>query len=414
MRVLLLSQFYPPVIGGEERHVRNLAAALAARGHSVSVATQATQQCVGTEMDGAVSVHRLHGTLQRMGALFSDPERPFAPPIPDPGLMLGLRTVIAQERPDVIHAHNWLLHSFLPLKPFSRAPLIVTLHDYSLVCASKNLMRMGLPCGGPALAKCMRCANQHYRGIKGNVVVAANWIDAALECRLVDKFLAVSRAVARLNRLDKTRVPFEIIPNFVPDDVHELSSSVRHSELSQLPDQYILFVGDLHPLKGVTLLIDAYARLQSAPTLVLIGRRFPETPVKLPPNVHIFEPWPHAAIMHAWSRSLFGVAPSVLHEACATVVLEAMTQGKPMVVTDVGGMPELVTEGETGLVVKPDASSLSAALARLLANPGLRQRMGVAARNKVTEFKAGAVVSRIECVYHDLVAQRAARVQVTR
>jgi glycosyltransferase involved in cell wall biosynthesis len=412
MRVLLLSQFYPPVIGGEERHVRNLAAALAARGHSVSVATQAVPDRVGTEMDGEVRVHRLRGTLQRVGALFTDSERPFAPPIPDPGLMLSLRTVIAQERPNVIHAHNWLLHSFLPLKPFSRAPLVVTLHDYSLVCARKNLMHVGRPCCGPALPKCMRCASQHYHGTKGSVVAVANWVDAVLERRLVDKFLAVSRAVARLNRLDETRVPFEIIPNFVPDDVDELSTNVSHSELSHLPDRYILFVGDLHPQKGVTLLIDAYARLKSAPNLVLIGRRFPETPVKLPPNVRIFESWPHAAIMHAWRRCLFGVAPSVWHEPCATVVLEAMGQGKPMVVTDMGGMPELVSDGVTGLVVKPEASTLSAALTRLLANPELRQRMAVATQNKIAEFKAGAVVSRIENVYHDLVAQRAPRSQV--
>src|SRR6202035_331617 len=92
VRILLLSQFYPPVIGGEERHVRNLAAALAARGHSLSVATPAAPQHVGTEMDGEVRVHRLRGTLQRVGALFTDPERPFAPPMPDPGLMLSLRT----------------------------------------------------------------------------------------------------------------------------------------------------------------------------------------------------------------------------------------------------------------------------------------------------------------------------------
>jgi glycosyltransferase involved in cell wall biosynthesis len=406
MRVLLLSQFYPPVIGGEERHVRNLAAALAARGHNVSVATQGVQQRVGIEMDGAVRVHRLRGTLQRVSALFSDPERPFAPPMPDPGLTLGLRSVLTQEKPEIIHAHNWILHSFLPLKPFARAPLVVTLHDYSLICARKNLMRLGLPCCGPALVKCMRCANQHYRGIKGDVVVAANWIDTALERRVVNKFLAVSGAVARLNRLHEIPVPFEIVPNFVPDDVDELATSVSHSELSQLPEDYILFVGDLHPQKGINLLIDAYSRLPSAPQLVLIGRRFPETPAKLPPNVRIFERWPHAAIMHAWSRCLFGVAPSVWHEPCATVVLEAMAQSKPMVVTDMGGMPELVSDGETGLVVKPETSLLSAALARLLANPELRQRMAVAAKNRIAEFKAGAVVSRIDKIYYDLVVQK--------
>jgi len=97
MRILLLTQFYPPIIGGEERHVRNLAAALAARGHEVSVATQASRDDAGSTVDGAVRVHRLRGTLRRLSVLFSDPERPFAPPIPDPEMTLALRAVIARE-----------------------------------------------------------------------------------------------------------------------------------------------------------------------------------------------------------------------------------------------------------------------------------------------------------------------------
>ena len=84
MRILLLAQFYPPVIGGEERHVRNLATALAAKGHEVAVATQASHDDAGSTLDGAVRVHRLRGTFGRLSVLFSDPERPFAPPIPDP------------------------------------------------------------------------------------------------------------------------------------------------------------------------------------------------------------------------------------------------------------------------------------------------------------------------------------------
>ncbi len=407
MRVLLLSQFYPPVIGGEERHVRNLGMALAARGHRVSVATQAGQEDVGFTMDGELRVHRLRGTLQRIGVLFSDTERPHAPPMPDPELVLGLKRVIAQERPDVVHAHNWLLHSFLPLKSLSNAPLIVTLHDYSFACARKDFMHRGLNrCSGPAPRKCLGCASEHYGGIKGRVTTLANWASAARERRVVDKFLAVSGAVARLNGLQDTGVAFEVIPNFVPDEISHLSTEVDANLLSTLPEQFILFVGDLHPLKGGNLLIEAYGKLPSAPPLVLIGRRFPGTAVTLPPRVRILDPWPHAAIMHAWSRCLFGAAPSLLNEACATVVLEAMAQGKPMVVTDVGGMPEIVADAETGLVVKPDAASLAAGLARMLHEPDSRRRMGEAARVRVGAFKASAVVSRVEGVYHTLLARR--------
>ena len=408
LRVLLLSQFYPPVIGGEERHVRNLGAALAARGHVVSVATQASHDDAGCTLDGAVRVHRLNGAIRRLSALFSDPERPFAPPLPDPGLTLALRRVIAQECPDVIHAHNWILHSYLPLKPFTRAPFIVTLHDYALICARKTLMYMNeAPCSGPAFRKCLRCAGQHYGGIKGGVTTVSNWMDSAYERRVVDKFLTVSGAVARLNRLPEAGVDFEVIPNFVPDDLGELSPDVDPALLAQLPEHFILMVGDLLPRKGVLVLLDAYAKLSNPPPLVLIGRRCPETPASLPPGVRILQSWPHGAIMHAWRRCLFGILPSVWHEPCATVVLEAMSQGKAMIVSDRGGMQEMVADGETGFVVSPEPPPLTAAMALLIADEGLRARMGAAGRRRVVQFQATAVVGRIEGVYRALTAPRA-------
>ena len=409
MRILLLAQFYPPVIGGEERHVRNLAAALAARGHEVSVATQASRDDAGSSLDGAVRVHRLRGTLRRLSALFSDPERAFAPPIPDPEMTLALRQVIARERPNIIHAHNWILHSFLPLRPFTRAPFVVTMHDYALICARKTLMYMNeVPCDGPTLTKCLRCAGQHYGGLKGGITAVGNWIDGTYERRAVDKFLTVSGAVARFNRLPEAGVDVEVIPNFVPDDLGDLSSEVDTALLARLPDQYILFVGDLASLKGVPVLLDAYARLVEPPPLVLIGRRCPDTPRDLPAGVHILETWPHDAIMHAWNRCLFGVAPSVWHEPCATVVLEGMSQGKAMIVSDRGGMPDMVLDGETGFVVRPTPETIRAAMARLIADPDLRQRMGAAGRARVAQFQARAVVDRIENVYRTLIAPRAA------
>src|SRR4051812_7974006 len=118
MRILLLAQFYPPVVGGEERHVRNLAAALAQRGHEVTVATLWYPGAVGEEQDGAVRVVRLRGTLQRAGVLFSESERRHAPPFPDPELVAGLAALARVARPDIVHAHNWMVHAYLPLKPF--------------------------------------------------------------------------------------------------------------------------------------------------------------------------------------------------------------------------------------------------------------------------------------------------------
>jgi glycosyltransferase involved in cell wall biosynthesis len=403
MRILLLSQFYPPVIGGEERHVRNLGAALAQRGHDVVVGTTMHPGSPDVDTDGAVRIHRLRGTLQRLPIIHADSERRHAPPFPDPELVLALKRLVAQEKPDIVHAHNWIYASFLPLKPFSGAPLVVTLHDYGLVCAKKNFMYLGADlCSNPKLTKCLFCAARHYGTTKAMATTLGNRATSLVARHVVDRFIPVSHAVARYTGLTGSSTPYEVIPNFVPDDVGQLGPP--ESRLDQLPESgFILFVGDMMRLKGIDVLLKAYANLTQAPPLILIGRRAPDTPAEFPPNVHALGTWPHAAIMHAWRRALFGVLPSVGPEACATVIMEAMACGKAIVATDIGGMPDLVDHGETGLLVPPgDAAALRRAMQGLLDDRAQLAQLGATSLARVERLKASAVVTRIEQVYREV------------
>jgi glycosyltransferase involved in cell wall biosynthesis len=409
LRILLLAQFYPPIIGGEERHVRSLAMALAQNGHHVAVATQWYPGATSSyEMDGDVGVYYIRGLLQRLSGLFTDSERRHAPPFPDPELVTALRRVILKEKPDIVHAHNWLLASFLPLKAWSGAGLVVTLHDYGLVCAKKTFMRQDEICSGPSVTRCLPCAGRFRGYVVGTVTTITNFASGRTALNVVDRFIAVSHAVARYNRLAESGVAFEVIPNFIPDNLSELS---RDSDpcLRELPDDgYLLFVGDVMHLKGADILVNAYAELNQPPPLVLIGRRCPDTPTNLPANAQILGPWPsRSAIMHAWRRCLFGVVPSVLPDACPTVVMEAMASGKPVIASEIGGIPDLVNHGETGLLVPPgDVGALRDALQDLLAKRELINRMGMASLASVEHLKAAAVVPRIEQVYKSVLGER--------
>jgi glycosyltransferase involved in cell wall biosynthesis len=406
MRIVLLAQFYPPIIGGEERHVRNLAQALAHRGHSVAVVTIWQQGLAPFELDGPVRVYRISGTMQRIGMLFSEGGRRYAAPFPDPELTFHLARIVAQETADIVHAHNWLLHAYLPLKRPRGPGLVVTLHDLSLVCVRKNMMRRGEPCSGPAMGKCLRCAGDQYGMIKGGISAAANWASGLLERRVVDRFLAVSKAIAVGNRLEDADVPFEVVPNFVADDADMLCDD-DDPRIGLLPAKgFLLFVGDLRRFKGVHVLLEAYAMLRDAPPLVLIGRRREDTPRELPPNVTLFESWPHSSVMHAWSRCLFGITPSIWPEACASVVIEAMIMGKPVVATAVGGTPDLVDHGRSGLLVRPgDAQALCEAMRVLIENPDLRGKMAAAAAFRARSLTASAVVPRIEQIYTEVASR---------
>jgi len=404
LRILLLSQFYPPIVGGEERHVRNLAAALAERGNQVAVATLWYPGAEKFERDGAVTVYRLRGTLQRLSWLFAESERRHAPPFPDPELVLGLRRVIANEQPDVVHAHNWLVASFLPIKRHYRLPLVVTMHDYGLTCPKKNLVRNGALCTGPGLAKCLSCTASHYGLVKGAVTMIGNMASGAWLRRTADMFITVSRAVAQHTGLARSRLPFEVIHNFVPNDVGEAKVSADHPQ-PDLPDgNYILFVGDVTQPKGIGVLLKAYESLNGAPPLVLIGRWCSDAPQQLPPNVRLLAPRPHAAVMQAWRRCLFGVVPSTGPEPCATVVMEAMACGKAVIGTDIGGTPDLVDDGATGLVVPPgDSEALANAMKLLLARPDLCADLGAAGLARVEMLKARSIVPQIESVYEHVI-----------
>jgi glycosyltransferase involved in cell wall biosynthesis len=403
MRILMLTDFYAPIIGGMEIHVRNLGAELAARGHDVAVVTLWHEGLKEFEQDHQVRVYRIRGTVQRMASLFSDPGRRFAPPLPDPEASWALRHIVARERPEIVHAHSWLVYSFIPLKCWSGAKLVFTLHDCSLVCVKKSFMYQGAPCSGPAPGKCLRCSINHFGLTRGIPTVLGKWMMSISDRTAVDMFLPVSRSVAVGSGLVGSQLSFQVIPNFVRDDVCVTRGDWR-SYLAQLPDQgYLLFVGALKPDKGIDVLLRAYTGLTDAPPLVFIGAKWPDSPTEFPPNTVMFENWPHDAVMQAWSRSLVGLVPSVLPESCPTVAMEAMASSRPVIGSRIGGLPDLVVDGDTGLLVAPgDPVALRQAIQRLLDDPDLRERMGQAGQRKVAEFQASTVVPLIEQVYQKL------------
>jgi glycosyltransferase involved in cell wall biosynthesis len=401
MNILMVTDFYWPFVGGVEQHVRRLSHALASRGNQVAVVTLSQEGLADFEYDGEVRVYRVRSAVQRLPFLFVQDKRRWAPPFPDPGVTRALRRILALEKPHIIHGHDWLARSFLPLKTASGAKFVMSLHYYTLSCAKKNLMIAGKHCSGPRLAKCLACAAPHYGALKGIPITLANWIMSAAERAAVDRFIAVSQATAEGNGLTgKDR--FEVIPNFMPDD--RPATADQSPYLAQLPQEpFLLFVGDLRRDKGLEVLLEAYRNLTAAPPLVLVGKAWAETPAEFLPGVTVLTDWPNEAVLAAWERSLIGIVPSLWPEPFGIVVIEAMAAGRPVVASRTGGIPDLVQDGETGLLFPPgDAKGLRLALEKLLGDPPLRERMGRAGKARAAAFQAAAVVPRIEQVYRDL------------
>jgi glycosyltransferase involved in cell wall biosynthesis len=402
VRILLVTQFYPPVIGGEERHVRALAGALAGRGHHVAVATLATGDDAGVAHDDGVEVHRIRGTAQRFGRLFTDPSRPHVPPFPDPGLRSALLAVIRGFQPDVVHAHNWLVHSLPRPEAMGGVPVVLTLHDYSQVCVQKRLMRNGVVCEGPSALRCTGCAVRHYGPVVGLGTLAGAAIVRRSHTQRLDGVLCVSEAVRRGNGLESRGVPGVVVPNFIPDHVAVDRNDPRLAALPSEP--FVLFVGDLSPDKGVGVLMEAFGMLRrdhDVP-LVCIGRRVPDTPA-LHPDITLIEGWPHPLVMAAFERATMSVAPSIWGDPCPTVAMEAMAVGCPVVASRIGGLADIVEDGRSGVLVPPgDAAALAGEIAALLSDPSRRRALAAGALARAVAYRASTVVPGIESQYLDL------------
>ena len=403
MRVMMLAQSFAPIVGGEERVVEDLSRELVARGHDVSIATlQQPGNLIAGEVAGA-RVHTLRSTSYRIARTNQDTERRHAPPAPDPETVRDLRRVLQRERPQIVHAHNWIVHSYLLLAREAHSALALSLHDYGLICATKRLRRHHEVCSGPGPVKCRLCSVEHYGVARGLIAAGGT---RAFESRLrrnVDIFLPVSSTVEELCRIREDEVS-RVIPNFIG----ELPAAVTDDpRLAELPDEpFILFFGDATVDKGAWRLADAYSRLKDPPPLVLVGRCYiPELKERL--GVHVTGAWPHRLAIEALRRSLFTVAPSLWPEPFGIVALEAAAVGKPVVASNIGGLRDIVVDGETGFLVPPDdRDGLAAAMHRLIDDAGLRERLGAAARERAATFSPEAIVPRFEQAYELAIAGR--------
>ena len=407
MRILMLSDLYPPIVGGVERHVQTLSRELVRRGHHVAVATLRHRGSPAFEDDNGVQVYRLAGWNQLLAPFYQDQRYLFHPPLPDPGVMAGLMHVVKKERPQIVHARKGMVYSFIGLKAWSRAKLVVTLHDNSLICPTMTYLYNGQVCAGPSYIKCVRCANSHYGTGKGFLMTSGLKLSSYLH-RYVDKYIAISSAVrdANIRGTGHPPKPIEIVPTFISNTAVDEASDIERPNFLPPTDNYILFVGRESAVKGIDVLLEAYKGLSDLAPLVLMIATFGKTEKRYPKEVTVVHNASHAQVMAAWMHCAVGVVPSILPEAFGQVAVEAMACGKPVVASAIGGLPEVVLDGESGLLVEPgNVNALREALRVLLLDPDRRTQMGIIGRQRAQLFTVGVVANRIEQIYAELLNQ---------
>jgi glycogen(starch) synthase len=385
MRILLISDLFPPLRGGLEFHVRELASALVRRGDEVQVATLTRNP---DPPDGVV-VRTLTSSAWLLP--HETPQRALHPPVPDPAARIALTRLLREFRPDVIHGHSWLTVSL----PHTDVPVVYTAHDYGLICQLRTLLRPDRSiCGGPPdKATCIKCGTPTYGRLKS--VAVTHGTVAGRQRLPAQLVLAVSDAV-RASLLPWLDVPIETMPNFV--------APARPSALpplSDIADGFVMYAGDAGDHKGVPDLLEVWQdRPPSLPLLLATPSRL----ASLVPNGVTAVSLSREQVAAGWRKAALAVVPSRWADPCPTVVLEAMAAGLPIVATNVGGIPSLVRDGVDGILVPPrQPERLRAAIESLIADPARRAEMGARGAERAQEFHVDVVSERIRAVYERLI-----------
>lgn len=317
-----------------------------------------------------------------------------------------IRKLIIDEKPDILHCHNiyhQLTPSIINAATQLDVPVVLTLHDYKPVCPVYTRLQ-----GGDVCTKCsdgqfeavltQRCAD----GSLGKSILL--WAEARYHAVLrsyhrVSKFIAPSKFMHDA-----------VVRRFGSDKVVHIPNGIDASRIaaSEEDERYVLYLGRLSPEKGIETLLRAHAADNGAWRLVVAGtgplldecrERFPLAEFA----GHLIG----EALEDKLRKAAVVVVPSEWHENSPLSILEAMAHGKPIVASRIGGIPELVRDGSTGLLFEPkNAQELSARIKALLDDSDLRARFGREARHIAeTQYTLSGHGDALLALYEDLVLQ---------
>lgn len=402
MKILMLSALYPPLLGGVPQHVQSLGRGLSKRRHEITICTIWQRNLTKYEENEGMKIHRLEGLFQRIPFLYKDPMRKWHPPARDWLITRKLAQIIKQEKPDVIHAHGWILYSALPLRKGFRIPLVATLHGYDFFCPRMTLMKENTTCDEPSIKNCIPCLRHPYGLLRALTACYGVKLNRN-RLEVVDKFIAVSSLVkeAHIKHLGISDKQIVTIPNFYDPDTGRAERKAEDS-----PNEFILFVGWLMPHKGLDVLIEAYQKLNIETKLLAIGMEQPDYHYESHGNILVIKNAPRDAVMEAMSKCRFAVLPSISPDPCPTVAFEAMSQKKAVIASSVGGLKDIVVDGKTGILVPPNNSDkLAEAMFRLLQKPEIASEMGQYGYKRfVKNYTPDVIIPQIIDVYESLIS----------
>lgn len=366
MKLLLISSFYPPfVIGGAEICARNLAHWFVEQGHEVSVLTAAPTPADAVWGGDAEGVRLFRVETPHLYPVAAARDQPgwkkaawHAQDVLDPRTRRVFERVMDAVDPDFVHIH-WIQGlGYRGLETFARrdVPVAITLHDLAFACLRTTVFRDGHECEG----LCLDCA--------ASAMVKRGYLRDVRRLGFISPSRAILDQAARYLPMEG-RPRFHIHnPNIYPasDLAHEPGERLR-----------LLFVGRLEKTKGIVFLLDevlAPLAERCAFTIDVLGQGPEEAALR---DRYSGKSWvtihgqvPLQTVADRMATSDVCLMPSLWAENSPGVVFQALAGSLPVIASDRGGLPELVIEGENGLLLPAgDAAAWRDAIERLIERP---------------------------------------------
>ena len=371
LRFCMITTFYPPEnFGGDGYHVHHLSNELAGRGHKVDVihCTDAFRLLAHRRSfphvahHPNVTVHKLRSPLGFLSPLATHQTG-------YPLLKGGKIRSILDKRFDVIHYHNISLVGGPKVLEMGSGIKLYSVHEYWLLCPTHVLFKCNrAPCRQRRCFACSLICRRppqmwRYSGLLASAL------------KHVDAFLSPSGFGRNIHQQMGLNLPMRHLPYFLPSGSTSLEDPEPARE-STAP--YFLFVGRLEKIKGLHTIIPIFRHPGRAPLWVAGRGNFERRLVRMAegsPNIRFLGYQSGPQLQSLVRNAVAVIVPSVCYDLFPLVILEAYRERTPVIVRNIGGMPEMIRESGGGFLFNAE-QELIAAMDRLLADRVLRDDLG--------------------------------------
>jgi glycosyltransferase involved in cell wall biosynthesis len=280
-----------------------------------------------------------------------------------------LEKLIKETSPDIAHLHNidyQLSGAVINVLKKYNIPIIQTLHDYKLICPNKKLFSKNEICERCSRGRYYNCVlRKCAKNSLAKSFLAMSeqyWFNKILKSYAkVDLFIAPSGFIKKtMVRFGRPEKKIKVVYNFISLPISPLIKRER----SNKENNYLLYFGRLTKEKGIKVLLEAMKKIKTDIKLKIAGAgeeyenlKFKILDLKLNDKVELLGPKYGEELQKLIKNAKAVIIPSLWHENMPMSLLEAMAAGKAVIASRIGGMPEIIKDGENGFLFRPGDSS---------------------------------------------------------